>query len=192
MPHSLLELSRDLGRTTKAISKIPLENARAMAKATQAEIIRQQPRHFKQFDKRQVGIKGPRQRGNRAWATVAGGGLLVIAEHGSYKKPYGWTIYPQAYTTATRDNGVRYDARARLDATREKIARGSRVSRRDRYRITRMVLAFGAPNASVFRRFARHKHIRAGHFVQRAADTATQRSGEIVGQQVVRVIGTLR
>lgn len=192
MANTLAQLSKDLTRTAKALSKVPADNARAMARITRAEIIRQQPRHFKQFDDRAIGIKGPRQRGARAWASVAGGGLVVIAEHGSYEKPNGWTIYPQAYTTATRNAGVRYDGRARLDATRDKLARGARVSVKDRYRVKRMVLAFGAPSATAFRRSARHKPIPPGRFVARAAADARERSGEIVAEQVVKVIGTLR
>lgn len=195
MAHSISQLSRDLSRTAKAMSKVPGDNARAMARMTKQEMIRQQPRHFKQFDDRGVGIKGPRQRGARAWATVAGGGLVVIAEHGSYKRPYGWTIYPQAYTTATRDSGVRYDGFQLVQLTRDKVARGNKVRGKLSMavqRSKRMVLAFNAPSASVFRRSAKHKAIPPGRFVARAAADARVRSGEVVALQVVKVIGTLR
>jgi hypothetical protein len=195
MASTLAQLSKDLTRTAKAMSKVPADNARAMARITEAEIIRQQPRHFKQFDDRAIGIKGPRQRGARAWASVAGGGLVVIAEHGSYMASDGWTIYPKAYTTATKNSGVRYEGRLRIDETRRKVAEGQRVRGRlsmDVWRTQRMVLAFGAPSATMFRRSARHKPIPPGKFVARAAAIARERSGEIVADQVIKVMGTLR
>ncbi|MGL4256856.1 MAG: hypothetical protein ACRCSL_11020 [Microbacterium sp.] len=184
------QLGGDLIKAGTKISQIPTKNVMAMARVTRAEIIATQPKGFKRLTNKDIGIKRPRQKNFSAFTFVAGGALAVIAEHGSYNRPYGWTIYPQAYTVAggkTTSRNVRFVGRSRIEATQEKIARGSRVSLKDRYRVKRQVLAFGAPNATGFSRKAKHKAIKPGDFVQRAAARATSRSGELVSEQVGKV-----
>lgn len=198
MAHSVLQLSKDLARTGKAIVEVPQKNARAMMRATEDELIRNQPKHFKQWDRRQLLKLGPSVRGGRAYGAVAGRALVMIAEHGSYNSPNGWTIYPQAYTVAggkTTSSNVRYIGKARIEHTRERVARGERQRgrfARDIERIKRMVLAFGAPSATTFRRFARHKPIPAGHFVAKACERAEARSGEFVADSVIGVLRTFQ
>jgi hypothetical protein len=184
------QLGGDLMKAGVKISQIPTKNVMAMARVTRAEIIAMQPKGFKRLTNKDVGIKRPRQKNFTAFTFVAGGALAVIAEHGSYNRPYGWTIYPQAYTVAggkTTSSNVRYVGRARMQAVQEKVASGSRVSLKDRYRVKRQVLAFGAPNATGFSRRAKHKAIKPGDFVSRAAARATSRSGELVSEQVGKV-----
>lgn len=200
MAHSLFDLQKDLARTAKKIGNMPKENAKRMAQRTQTEMIRLQRKDFKQFDRRQVKIKGPTQRGPKAWATIAGGGLAVISEWGSYRNPNGWMIYPRAYTKATLMHGKTYMGKQRIEDTRRKVAAGEKVRgnlRRDVHRIQAMVLAFGQSGWKVhdgkaFRRFSKHKGIRPHSFVERASARAQEQSGEIVAQQVIGVMGTLR
>jgi hypothetical protein len=183
------QLGGDLLKAGKRISEIPTKNVMAMARVTRAEIIASQPKGFKRLTNKDIGIKRPRQKNFSAFTFVAGGALAVIAEHGSYNRPYGWTIYPQAYTVAGGKNrtNVQYLAKTRINDTRRRMAEGQRVSMRDRHRVRRMVLAFGAPNATGFARKAKHKTIRPGNFVERAAAKATSRSGELVSEQVGKV-----
>lgn len=190
MAHTVQQLGGDLIKAGTKISQIPTKNVMAMARVTRAEIIASQPKGFKRLTNKDIGIKRPRQKNFSAFTFVAGGALAVIAEHGSYNRPYGWTIYPQAYTVAggkTTSRNVRFVGRARIEATRDKVAAGSRVSLKDQYRVKRQVLAFGAPNTQKFSRFAHHKSIRAGHFVERAAARASARSNELVSEQVRKV-----
>tara|TARA_R110000868_G_scaffold78514_2_gene224004 strand:+ start:229 stop:816 length:588 start_codon:yes stop_codon:yes gene_type:complete len=190
MAHNVGQLGADLFKAGKKVSELPTKNVMAMARVTRAEIIASQPKGLKALTYKDVGIKRPRQKNFSAFTFVAGGGLAVIAEHGSYNRPYGWTIYPQAYTVAggkTTSTNVRYLGRSRIETTQAKLARGSRVSIKDRNRIKRQVLAFGAPNATGFSRKAKHKAIKPGHFVERAAARASSRSGQLVSEQVGKV-----
>lgn len=190
MAKKIGQLGGDLIKAGVKISQIPTKNVMAMARVTRAEIIARQPRGTKRLTNKDIGIKRPRQKNFSAFTFVAGGAFAVIAEHGSYNRPYGWTIYPKAYTVAggrTTSANVRFVGRTRVNVTREKIAQGSRVSLKDRDRIKRQVLAFGAPNATGFARKAKHKAIKPGDFVDRAAARATDRSGELVSEQVGKV-----
>ena len=194
MTHTVQQLGGDLLKAGKRISEIPTKNVMAMARVTRAEIIAKQPKGFKRLTNKDIGIKRPRQRNMTAFTFVAGGALAVISEHGSYNRPYGWTIYPQAYTVAGGKNrsNVSYVGRTRIQTVAQKRARGSRVSMKDAARVQRQVLAFGAPNATGFSRSAKHKTIKPGHFVARAASAASERSGELVKEQVGKVVRSIR
>jgi hypothetical protein len=187
------QLGADLFKAGKRISEIPTKNVMAMARVTRAEILAQQPKGFKTLTQKDIGIKRPRQKNFAAFTFVAGGALPVIAEHGSYRRPYGWMIFPQAFTIAggKSQSNVRYVGRTRLDTVAAKRARGSRVSLKDQYRVKRKVLAFGAPTAHGFSRFAHHKAIKPGKFVERAAAKASSRSSELVSEQVGKVVRSI-
>lgn len=211
------QLGGDLFKTAQKIGKIPTDQVMGMARITKHQIERDQPKgtpsirdHYKSKTGRETSgsslhIKRPRQKMGKAWTIVAGSAFAVIAEHGTYNRPDGWTIYPKAYTVAggmtTRTN-VKYLGRTRIDATRAALARQAagdrvRVSARDRARIQHMVLAFGQTgtmktDGKAFARRSFHKPIPAGRFMQRSAERAQQQSGQIVAEKVLKATGQFR
>lgn len=189
MAHNVEQLGGDLFKAGHKISQIPTKNVMAMARVTRAEIIASQPKGFKRLTNKDIGIKRPRQKNFTAFTFVAGGGLANLSEHGSYHRPYGWTIFPAAYTLAGGKNrgNVSYIGRGRIDAVRQADKNGDRVKIRDRHRVARKVLAFGAPNATRFSARAKHRPIKAGNFVGHAIQRASERSGELVSEQVRKV-----
>ena len=211
------QLGSDLFTVGKTIGKIPTDQVMGMARITKAQIERDQPKgtpSIRNNYKSKTGktstssslhIKRPRQKMGKAWTIVAGSAFAVIAEHGSYNAPNGWTIYPKAFTVAggrTTSRSVRHVGRSRLDATRAALARQAagdrvRVSARDKDRIQHMVLAFGQTgylkkDAKAFARSAFHKPIRAGRFMQRSAQRAQEQSGKIVTEKILQATGQFR
>lgn len=189
--HKIGQLGGDLLTAGKQVGELPTKNVMAMARVTRAEIKAEQPRGFKRITNSDLHILRPRQKHYTAFTFVAGEWISVVAEHGSYNRPYGWTIYPKAYTVAggkTTSSNVRYVGKARINDVKGKRARGSRVSMKDQFRVKQLVLAFGAPNASGFSRKAKHKAIKPGHFVERASKKASERSAELVSEQVGKVV----
>lgn len=211
------QLGADLFKVGKTIAKVPTDQVMGMARITKAQIERDQPKgtpsirdnYKSKTGKTSTGsslhIKRPRQKMGKAWTIVAGSAFAVIAEWGSYNAPDGWTIYPKAFTVAggrTTSPRVRYLGRSRIDATRKALARQAagdrvRVNARDQDRIKHMVLAFGQTgdlkkDGKAFARSAFHKPIRAGHFMQRSAERAQQKSGQIVAEKILKATGQFR
>lgn len=211
------QLGGDLFKTAQKISRIPTDQVMGMARVTKAQIERDQPRgtpsirdNYKSKTGRttkrsSLHIKQPRQKMGKAWTIVAGSAFAVIAEHGTYNKPYGWTIFPKAYTVAggrTTSTNVRYLGRSRIDNTRAALAREAagdrvRVSARDRERIQQMVLAFGQTgfrkkDGKAFARRSFHKAIPAGRFMERSAVRAQEQAGQIVVEKVLKATGQFR
>ncbi len=202
MAKKIGQLGGDLLRAGQKISKIPSQNVRALAAETEKEMIRSQPKHVKQWDERQWRLKGPNQKGSQAYANLTGLGLVVISEHGSYRNPRGWTIYPKAFTRAgSKSNlGVSYVGRTRIDTVNRALAKGN-ISKKGRRlvslglidRTSRRVLAFKGGSAhGKFSAYARHKRIPAGHFMAGAARRANERGGVIVAREVANVVGSFR
>lgn len=211
------QLGVDLFKTAQTISKIPTDQVMGLARITKAQIESDQPRgtpRIRDNYKSKTGrtstgsslhIKKPRQKMGKAWTIVAGSAFAVIAEHGSYNRPDGWTIYPKAYTVAggaTTFGNVRYLGRSRIDSTRAKLAREAagdrvRVSARDKDRIKHLVLAFGQTgfmrtDGKAFARRSFHKPIPAGRFMERSAQRAQDRSGQIVAEKVLKATRQFR
>lgn len=211
------QLGADLFKTARTISKIPTDQVMGLARVTKAQIERDQPKGTpsirdsyksktgKTSNRSSLHVLKPRQKMGKAWTKIAGSAFAVIAEYGTYNRPYGWTIFPKAYTVAggmtTRTN-VKYLGRSRIDATRAALARQAagdrvRVSARDRDRIKHLVLAFGQSgfgntDGKAFARRSFHKPIRAGHFMERSAERAQAKSGQIVVEKVLKATGQFR
>lgn len=211
------QLGGDLFKTAQRIAKIPTDQVMGMARITKAQIEKDQPKRTPSIrdnyksktgrtsNRSSLHIKQPRQKMGKAWTIVAGSAFAVLAEHGTYNRPYGWTIFPKAYTVAggrTTSTNVRYLGRSRIDNTRAAMARQAagdrvRVSARDRARIERMVLAFGQSgfgnkDGRAFARRAFHKPIPAGRFMERSAMRAQEQSGKIVVEKVLNATGQFR
>jgi hypothetical protein len=193
------DFAKDTHRVAVDLSKLPAKNVMAMARVTRAEIIESQPHGFKRLKKtpRDVAILKVRQRGFAAMTFVAGGFITTVTEFGSYESPSGWTIYPQAFTVAggKAHRQVRYVGTARVQDVREKKARGSRISLKDKYRVQNTRLAFGSKGGKGGWRFshsAKHKGIPARPFVRAAAQRAEDKSGALYVEQVGKVLGGFR
>lgn len=205
------QLGGDLFKTAERIAKIPMDQVMGMARVTKAQAERDQPKgtpSIKDNYKSKTGktthgsslhIKKPRQSRSGAWTIVAGSAFAVLAEHGSYNRPTGWTIYPKAFTIAggmTTSRNVRHVGRERIDRVRAAMAREAagdrvRVSKRDRARVQQMVLAFGqsgfkTKDGYAFRRSAFHKPIAPGRFLERSVRRAQEMGGKIVAEKVMQ------
>lgn len=196
---SAFEAAKQFHKVGTDLAKLPTKNVMAMARVTRAEIINSQPHGFKSLRKtpKDVAILKPRQRQFAAMTFVAGGFITTITEFGSYNSPNGWTIYPRAFTVAggKAHAKVRYVGTARIMDVREKQARNSRVSMRDRDRVKHRALAFGSKGGKGAARFshsAKHKAIPPQPFVRAAAERALNQSGFLYAEQVGKVMAGFR
>lgn len=188
LPGALMGMAQDF-------AALPNDNAEQLAKSVQQHMYRLAPKNRPRVYGSAVLVRKPTDYGGRAATAVVGRGFAVLAEHGTWRHPYGFPIYPKAMTINRRDKGIilreAEGAFAYKSARAAKIAAGKR-KRLASERSMKQVLAIGKNKGSGSIRFARyvrrHPPLRPMPYVARAVMAAQNDADLIVGRNVARAL----
>mgnify|MGYP003658225459 CR=1 FL=1 len=188
LPGALFGLAEDF-------AALPEDNVAGMARSVQQNMYRLAPKNRPRVYGSAVLVRKPTAYSGRAATAVVGRGFAVLAEHGSWRHPHGFPIYPKAMTVNRRDKGIilkdAAGAKSYASVRAAKIAaskRGKMIADRN----LKQVLAIGKNKGSGQVRFARyvrrHPALRPMPYVARAVMAAQANADMVVGQNVAKAL----
>lgn len=188
LPGALLGMAQDF-------AALPEENVTGMARSVQQNMYRLAPKNRPRVYGSAVLVRKPTGYGGRAATAVVGRGFAVLAEHGTWRHPHGFPIYPKAMTINRKDKGI--ILREAEGAFTYKSARAARAAAGRRKKLAaerslKQVLAVGKNKGSGQIRFARyvrrHPPLRPMPYVGRAVLAAQNNADMVVGQNIAKAL----